>query len=168
MATDLGKVGIVLKGSWNSAATYEVLDAVQYTNGLYIAKQAVPANTLPTNTTYWQLATKTPKAKYSALVNLYDDSLAVDLSNWETLNMPADGIVLITEIRGTVSGTGVTSMPYFRFRIGGNLIFQTQGFLMTNARASGASFPVSAGDTITFQVQNQELTKCKIDFVPYE
>ena len=55
-ATDLGKVGIVMKGNYNSANTYEVLDAVSYNNGLYIAKQAVPANTLPTNTTYWQAA----------------------------------------------------------------------------------------------------------------
>ena len=56
-ATDLGKVGIVMKGTWSSSATYEVLDAVSYNGGLYIAKQAVPANTLPTNTTYWQMAT---------------------------------------------------------------------------------------------------------------
>lgn len=54
MATDLGKVGMVMKGDWNSSATYEALDAVTYNNGLYIAKQAVPANTTPTNTTYWQ------------------------------------------------------------------------------------------------------------------
>lgn len=56
MATDLGKVGMVLKGAWSSSATYEVMDAVSYNNGLYIAKQAVPANTAPTNTTYWQVA----------------------------------------------------------------------------------------------------------------
>ena len=56
MATDLGKVGIVMKGDWSSSATYEALDAVSYNNGLYIAKQAVPANTTPTNTTYWQQA----------------------------------------------------------------------------------------------------------------
>lgn len=60
MATDLGKVGIVMKGTWSSSATYEVLDAVSYNNGLYIAKQAVPANTAPTNTTYWQLASNYP------------------------------------------------------------------------------------------------------------
>ena len=59
MATDLGKVGMVMKGDWSSSATYEVLDAVSYNNGLYIAKQAVPANTAPTNTTYWQVALKT-------------------------------------------------------------------------------------------------------------
>lgn len=59
MATDLGKVGMRMRGDWNSSATYEVLDAVTYNGALYIAKQAVPANTLPTNTTYWQTALKT-------------------------------------------------------------------------------------------------------------
>ena len=56
MATNLGKVGIVMKGTWSNSATYEVLDAVGYNGGLYIAKQDVPANTTPTNTTYWQNA----------------------------------------------------------------------------------------------------------------
>ena len=56
MATDLGKVGMRARGDWTSSATYEVLDVVSYQNGLYVAKQAVPANTVPTNTTYWQVA----------------------------------------------------------------------------------------------------------------
>lgn len=56
MATDLGKVGMRMRGDWNSSTAYEVLDAVSYAGGLYVAKQAVPANTAPTNTTYWQPA----------------------------------------------------------------------------------------------------------------
>lgn len=56
MATDLGKVGIVMKGTWSNSAPYETLDAVSYNSGLYIAKQNVPANTVPTNTDYWQCA----------------------------------------------------------------------------------------------------------------
>ena len=54
MATNVGRVGIVMKGDYNSASTYEALDAVSYNNGLYIAVQNVPAGTVPTNTTYWQ------------------------------------------------------------------------------------------------------------------
>lgn len=65
MATNVGKVGIVMKGTWSSSATYEVLDAVQYNNGTYIAKQAVPANTAPTNTTYWQAAMIPDSESYS-------------------------------------------------------------------------------------------------------
>ena len=56
MATDLGKVGIRMRGTWDSSTAYEVLDAVSYNGNLYIAKQDVPANTAPTNTTYWQAA----------------------------------------------------------------------------------------------------------------
>lgn len=63
MATDLGKVGMVMKGDWDSSTAYEVLDAVSYDGGLYIAKQAVPANTLPTNTTYWQASVTEVKSK---------------------------------------------------------------------------------------------------------
>lgn len=55
-ATDLGKVGMRARGSWSNSTTYEVLDIVSYNNSLYIAKQAVPANTAPTDTTYWQPA----------------------------------------------------------------------------------------------------------------
>lgn len=55
MATDLGKVGIRMRGDWNSSSTYEVLDAVTYNGNFYIAKQNVPANTAPSYTTYWQL-----------------------------------------------------------------------------------------------------------------
>lgn len=54
--TDIGRAGIVMKGDYNSASTYETLDAVSYQNGLYIAKTNVPAGIVPTNTTYWQLA----------------------------------------------------------------------------------------------------------------
>ena len=56
MATDVGKVGFRVRGDWSSASTYEVMDVVSYNNGLYVAKQNVPANTAPTNTTYWQTA----------------------------------------------------------------------------------------------------------------
>ena len=69
MATLVGKVGIVMKGDWNNASTYETLDAVSYSNGLYIAKQDVPANTAPTNTTYWQVATDLSKVLVKGIFN---------------------------------------------------------------------------------------------------
>ena len=56
MATDLGKVGMVMKGDYNSASTYEALDVVTYNNALYVAIQSVPAGVAPTNATYWQEA----------------------------------------------------------------------------------------------------------------
>lgn len=67
---DLGKVGIVAKGTWNNSSTYEALDVVAYNGGTYIAKQNVPANTLPTNTTYWQVG----------LANTYASVLCNDIT----------------------------------------------------------------------------------------
>ena len=48
-----GRVAIVPKGDWSAAVEYKRLDAVAYNNTLYIAKKAVPAGTLPTDTAYW-------------------------------------------------------------------------------------------------------------------
>ena len=56
MATDLGKVGMVDKGNYNSGSTYEAMDVVTYNSSTYIAIQNVPVNTAPTNTTYWREA----------------------------------------------------------------------------------------------------------------
>lgn len=82
MATDLGKVGIVMKGDWSSSATYEVLDAVSYNGGLYIAKQDVSANTAPTNTTYWQAAVAT-RGTQTFLLRLDSPiTLKYSISNW--------------------------------------------------------------------------------------
>lgn len=80
MATDLGKVGMRMRGDWSSSSTYEVMDVVSYNGGLYIAKQAVPANTLPTNTTYWMLGVKNTISQVTGY-SLSDDSYATGLSS---------------------------------------------------------------------------------------
>lgn len=51
-----GRVLIMPKGAWNSTDTYSLLDLVSYNGSSYVAKTSVPANTLPTNTSYWQLS----------------------------------------------------------------------------------------------------------------
>lgn len=55
MSVLVGRVGLVIKGAWDSSVAYESMNVVTYNNSTYIAKQAVPAGTLPTNTTYWEL-----------------------------------------------------------------------------------------------------------------
>ena len=51
----IGKVRMTPKGAFNSSSTYEILDVVNNSdmNKLYIAKQAVPANSSLSDTTYW-------------------------------------------------------------------------------------------------------------------
>lgn len=51
-----GRVLIMPKGAWNTTDTYSMLDLVSYNGSSYVAKTSVPANTLPTNTSYWQLS----------------------------------------------------------------------------------------------------------------
>ena len=89
---DLGKVGLVLKGSWNNAATYEVLDVVTYNNGLYIAKQDVPANTLPTDTTYWQVGFDSSIIGSTNISNIADGTLtgAVSVMSYKGINNAID------------------------------------------------------------------------------
>lgn len=132
MATNVGKVGIVMKGTWSSSDTYEVLDAVTYSGSLYIAKQNVPAGTTPTNTTYWQLATdltaKADKvsgavtnhlAAFDATGNLIDSEILVteskrvtasfSLSNTDQVNVRTStvGRAFLLMIRGQQSGTQI-------------------------------------------------------------
>lgn len=53
--TVLGAVGVLPVGEWSSANTYNRLDIVTYQGSSYVAIDDVPLNTLPTDTTYWQL-----------------------------------------------------------------------------------------------------------------
>jgi hypothetical protein len=52
--TDLGKVGMTLKGEYNSAAIYERLDVVTYQGSSYVLIVESATNQVPTNTSYWQ------------------------------------------------------------------------------------------------------------------
>ena len=54
MSASAGRVLILLKGEYNSAAQYQMLDAVRYNGSLYIAKKATSGNT-PQDGEYWML-----------------------------------------------------------------------------------------------------------------
>lgn len=72
--TQIGKIGFVLKGAWNSTTVYNNLDVVLYNNNSYAAKGTVPVNTNPTNTTYWQKITDVsslPNSNINLLTNAY-------------------------------------------------------------------------------------------------
>jgi hypothetical protein len=108
--TDIGRAGMVMKGDYNSASTYETLDAVSYSNALYVAKQNVPAGTVPTNTTYWQTAiglnaelTYTVYSDVTFESNQYVspygalyDGVLISPADVETYGIPVSGNVLIT------------------------------------------------------------------------
>ena len=54
MSASAGRVLIILKGEYNSAAQYQMLDAVRYNGSLFIAKKATSGNT-PQDGEYWML-----------------------------------------------------------------------------------------------------------------
>lgn len=51
---NLGRVRIVPKGAWNSAADYDLLDLVTTAAGSFLALQPVPAGTPVTDAAFWQ------------------------------------------------------------------------------------------------------------------
>ena len=100
MATDIGKVGIVSKGTWSNTATYEVLDAVTGSDGLYIAKLDVPAGTALSNTTYWMPALVT-----SNITNIA--SFNISGSGSHNVTFPSINGTLIIVGRSSVSVKGM-------------------------------------------------------------
>lgn len=75
----LGKVGILLKGEYNSSITYQKLDVVTYNGESYSAKIETQGN-LPTNTEYWQ---KLVEKGYSPIKGT-DYYTAQDISDMES------------------------------------------------------------------------------------
>ena len=55
MATiNLGRVGLVQQGAWQSGVTYQMLDVVKYGSGIYACKVAT-TTAVPTDATKWEL-----------------------------------------------------------------------------------------------------------------
>lgn len=54
-STNLGRVAIVPKGTWNSATAYTKLNVVSYAGSSYMAIQNVPIGTPVNDTDYWQI-----------------------------------------------------------------------------------------------------------------
>lgn len=64
-----GKVAILPKGEWDSAVTYEKLDAVSYDNALYIAKKP-SVGQVPTDGEYWMFCLQSiDYAEFEKIIN---------------------------------------------------------------------------------------------------
>ena len=67
----LGKVVCTPKGAWSDATDYAVLDIVTDGGNAYLAKNAVPAGTALTNTSYWiKLVSKGDKGDTGEIVSM--------------------------------------------------------------------------------------------------
>lgn len=139
---DLGKVGIVTKGAYNPANTYETLDAVYYLGETYLAKQNVPANTAPTNTTYWQKALGQPTGYGSP----------VDVDPGTAYEFPSNGIFVVKP-----SGGSVATFWYNTFAF---------GWAMSGGATYGTAcvIPVFAGTKAQYTVASGTVTAA---YYPY-
>ena len=101
----IGKIRMTPKGQFDSSSTYEILDVVMNSsmNKLYIAKQAVPANSSLDNTTYW---TKILDMSYAAPYNtVIADSTARTISEgtsstYSVTNLTSDHVVAVWRFSG--------------------------------------------------------------------
>ena len=112
MATDIGRVGMRTRGTWSSSSSYEVLDVVLYNNGTYIARQNVPTNTPPSNTTYWQAALVSGLLIYDySSISLADALLEIEslIGDGHATNMR------IMNTGDTVNGTMMCNGSYRSF-----------------------------------------------------
>ena len=139
MATDLGKVGIRMRGTWDSSTAYEVLDAVTYQGSLYIAKQAVPANTVPTNTTYWQLASDAAAfadgMTFSRLTNIPSNLQIKYMGSKTSFELSgitgSTGLILFYAGYPNASGTGVNRRGIYLVDFAGNILdLSNQGYTL--------------------------------------
>lgn len=114
MATDLGKVGMVVKGNYNSANSYETMDIVFYDNSSYIATQDVPAGIDPSNTSYWQKALASPIINHG----LFEITLAantytlVSTSNIESGTLPSNARNALFNVVAVTTSVGFNTRVY--------------------------------------------------------
>lgn len=60
---DAGRIGFVVRGEYDSSATYDFLDVVLFGNSSYAAKKLTIGNTPAENSEYWQMLAKAPEAE---------------------------------------------------------------------------------------------------------
>lgn len=142
MAADLGKVGMRMRGDWSNSATYEVLDAVSYQDGLYIAKQAVPANTLPTNTTYWQVALSPTQLGVYEDISASVTPTGCTISSFQKAKLGAF-VAITATIVATASTVEISGVP----NAGKNYYI---GYAWNNNKNAAAEFAISMSGTLKF------------------
>ncbi len=85
--TNLGRVAMVPKGTWDNTATYSKLNVVTYGGSSYVALKAVPAGTAVSNTSYWQLiAEKGNTGGIAQMANTFSQTTAYAVGDYCTYN----------------------------------------------------------------------------------
>ena len=88
------------RGEWSASAAYAYLDLVSYEGSSYVATKAVPAGTLPTDTSYWMLSAEKGEPGGAVWGNI-----AGDLSDQTDLQTALDSKapVIINSASGSIA-----------------------------------------------------------------
>jgi len=144
--TVIGKVGNTTRGVWNvTTANYEYLDIVTYEGGSYMVKLPtgnVPAGTLPTNTTYWQMIAERGSVGWTPIhANV------------------ADGLRTVQQLVDYVGGSGTKPTV----NIGSYV--STTGYTTNIANAKDVNGSVSDGVVTTEKLAANAVTADKTAFI---
>jgi len=138
--TDLGKVGMTLKGEYNSAATYERLDVVTYQGSSYVLIVESATNKVPTDTSYWQEIASKGDTGATGATGTSVSSVVLNADYTLTINFSDGTSTTTTSIRGEqgATGNGITSVT----KTGTSGLVDTYTITFTN------------GNTTTFEITN--------------
>ena len=64
---DAGRIGFVIKGTYDDSFTYDFLDVVYFNNASYVAKKLTTGNEPHANNEYWQILVKIPDGSVTGI-----------------------------------------------------------------------------------------------------
>lgn len=138
--TVLGAVGILPVGEWSSANTYNRLDIVTYQGSSYVAIDDVPVNTLPTNTTYWQLMAHKGDTGATPEITAQANTLSPGSDATVVVSGTAENPVITF---GIPKGDGITSVSVEKTSTEGLVDTYTMTFTYSNGNTDTANFTVN-------------------------
>ena len=138
--TVLGAVGVLPVGEWSSANTYNRLDIVTYQGSSYVAIDDVPLNTLPTNTTYWQLMAHKGDTGVTPEITAEANTLSPGSDATAVVSGTAENPVITF---GIPKGDGVTSVSVEKTSTEGLVDTYTMTFTYSNGNTDTATFTVT-------------------------
>lgn len=112
MAYNLGRIGLLIKGEYNSNTTYENLDVVSYDGSSYVAKGSCK-NVIPTTKTSWMLLASGLTDSISSTDELYRFGIQVGMTDTVSVTKNSVTSFTITFPKPYLAGTVPACFPIF-------------------------------------------------------
>lgn len=145
VATAIGRVQPIFKGTWDSTLSYTKLDNVLYNGSTYIAIQNAPAGANP----------GTEGSPYWRMIASKGDSIKGDTGSFGTPTATAHDLVYGQEPTVEVTASGPDTAKIFSFNFGlpaGPTAFDTD-----NIEASAVTLQAGSQPTVTAEINNNIL-----------